>query len=279
MHIGGCPRCLNLWLAVRMTDRAGSRIKLSEAAEQLGCHVETLRERVREGLLKVQRGPHGAYYVTAEALESMPPIHRPPAPRSFPPEELAASWEVAERLVGWSKKTREPELALLRSLREDPAQNRRLYRLLSVQRLQGAGLTFREIALELGITARHARRLAARSGSIALRKEIYKATDRTRRAAVPSARVVVAEIRLRLKGAGVVYHQRSAKARQKDPFPLDTPENPRQAFVVKKLTKSERHGLHVAGLSEDQINAIDLVGLGSDELNHLLLHGLPPEAD
>jgi hypothetical protein len=260
-----------------VTDGSHSRIKLSEAARQLGCHVETLRERVRHGLLEVERGPHGAYFVTAEALARMPAIQRSPVARPFAPEQLAASWDRAERLVGWSKWTREPELQLLQGLRDQPSKSPRLYRLVSVQLLQGAGLTFTEIAGELGITARHARRLAARSVSIALRKEIYKQTELAKRAAARAARPTVAEIRRRLRRVGMGYHARSAKARLEMPFPLDTPEDPRQAFVVKRLTVDERRRLLEQGLTAAQVSAIELVGLGNDELNFLLLHGLPAE--
>ena len=252
-----------------------SRIKLSDAAVELGCHVETLRERVRAGLLNVERGPHGAYYVTAEALERMPPIVRTFPPRRLTPEELDAGWDAVERLVGMSSRTREAELMLLRSLRVDPSRSRRLHRLVSVQVLAGAGLTFAEIALELEITARHARRLAARSLSIALRKEIYKQTDRTKLATKAVARREVAEIRHRLADAGVVFHQRSEKARRRDPFPLDTPENPRQAFVFKGLMPAEKSRLRANGLTDEQIQAIELVGIGTDELNYLLLNDVP----
>src|SRR5438270_7787503 len=118
-----------------MAVRGTGWIKLSEAATELGCHVETLRERVRAGLLEARRGPHGAYYVTSEALDLMPPIQHS-VDRSFAPEELEATWKAAELLVGWSDQTREAELHLLRSLQADPMKSRRLYRLLSVQRLQ-----------------------------------------------------------------------------------------------------------------------------------------------
>jgi len=239
------------------------RTKLSDAAVELGCHVETLRERVRAGLLEVERGPHGAYYVTTAALERMPPIVRTSPPRRLTPEELDAGWEAAERLVGLSSRTREAELTLLRSLLADRSRSRRLHRLITVQVLDGAGLTFAEIALELGITARHVRRLASRSVSIALRREIYKQTDRTKLATKAVARREVADIRHRLKDAGV---------------PLDTPENPRQAFVFKGLTAAEKSRLRANGLSDEQIQAIVLVGLGTDELNYLLLHGLPDES-
>jgi hypothetical protein len=258
-----------------MTSPEPGRIKLSVAALELGCHVETLRERVRAGLLDVERGPHGAYYVTAEALGRMPPIERSSPPRRLTPEEVDASWEAAERLVGMSSRTREAELTLLRSLRADPSRSRRLYRLITVQALDGAGLTFAEIALELGITARHVGRLAARTVSIALRKEIYKQTDRTKQVTKAAARREVDDIRHRLTDAGVVFHKRSEKARRRDPFPIDTPESPRQAFVFKELMAAEKSRLRANGLTDDQIQAIELVGIGTDELNFLLLYGLP----
>lgn len=258
-----------------MSTPGSARIKLSAAAAELGCHVETLRERVRAGLLEAERGPHGAYYVTAEALERMPPIARVSPPRRFEPGELERSWDAAERLVGMSTRTHDAELKFLRSLQANPSRSRRLHRLVSVQLLQGAGLTFAEIAQQLGITPRHARRLAARSVSIALRREIYKQTDRTRLAAIPAARLVVDDIRRRLRVAGIVYHKRSAKARLRKPFPLDTPENPRQAFFVKTLMAVEKSRLRANGLTDDQIDAIELIGLGTDEFNYLMLHGLP----
>ena len=39
-------------------------IRLDLAADRLGCHVETLRIRVRDGRLPAVRGRHGAYYVS-----------------------------------------------------------------------------------------------------------------------------------------------------------------------------------------------------------------------
>jgi hypothetical protein len=56
---------------------------------------------------------------------------------------------------------------------------------------------------------------------------------------------------------------------------MDTPENPRQAFVFKGLMAAEKSRLRANGLTDDQIEAIELVGIGTDELNFLLLHGLP----
>ncbi len=51
---------------------AGSRlIKLDAAASKLGCHVETLRIRIRSGQLKAHRGPHGAYFLRTDSLERL----------------------------------------------------------------------------------------------------------------------------------------------------------------------------------------------------------------
>ncbi len=41
----------------------GRFLKLDQVAEQLGCHVETLRLRIRSGRLNAVRGPHGAYFI------------------------------------------------------------------------------------------------------------------------------------------------------------------------------------------------------------------------
>ena len=260
-----------------MKPSTDQRIKLSDAAVDLGCHVETLRERIRAGLLDAERGPHGAYYVTAEALEEMVPIYHQSPPRRFAVGELDGTWSRAVQLAGYSAQTREAELQLLRALKADPSRNPRLYRLVSVQRLEASGLTSAEIAHELGITPRHVRRLARRSVSVALRKQIYKTTDRTRHSAVLEARVLVRDIRQRLARAGFVFHKRSEKARRRDPFPMDTPEDPRPAWVAKELMRSEKTRLLAMGLSDEQIGAIDVAGIGTDELNYLLLHGLPDD--
>ena len=253
------------------------RIKLSDAAVDLGCHVETLRLRIRAGLLDATRGPHGAYYVTAAALKEMVPIYRQPPLRRFAAGELDGTWDALDKQAGYSARTQRAEQALIRALRADPSMNPRLYRLASVERLVAGGLTSAEIGLELGITSRHARRLARRSVSVALRKEIYKTTERTKHAAVLEARVVVREIRRRMKRAGFVFHQRSQKARSMHPFPLDTPEDPRQSWLTNRLLQSEKTRLRIVGLSDEQIKAIDIARIGTDELNYLMLNGLPDD--
>jgi len=40
--------------------KATELMRLDEAARRLGCHVETLRIRVRDGRLAAVRGRHGA---------------------------------------------------------------------------------------------------------------------------------------------------------------------------------------------------------------------------
>ena len=64
------------------------------------------------------------------------------------------------------------ELALVAELRLSPATNLRLFRLISVHRLRRLGLAFEDIGEELGISARHARRLFGRRVFIALRRHL-----------------------------------------------------------------------------------------------------------
>src|SRR5487761_916905 len=71
-------------------------IKLDAAAKRLGCHIETLRLRIRTGRLKAVRGPHGAYFISARSLRGL--RVRKPAPwkrRRPTAEEREAAWETA----------------------------------------------------------------------------------------------------------------------------------------------------------------------------------------
>ncbi len=83
---------------------------------------------------------------------------------------------------------RDRELALVDELRAHPDRNRRLYGLASVQRLRRLGLTFGQIADELGITSRHARRLSAASLFLALRRELVRRDQAQERAEAEAAR-------------------------------------------------------------------------------------------
>ena len=173
ISIQNCPTYLESARIVGM-DRAGL-IKLDKAARRLRCHVETLRLHIRTGRLHAVRGPHGAYYVDAEELVS---YRRPrrgwPAPAEFSDQELEQSWSLVESTLPKARAWRDRELDLVEELRAHPDRNRRLYRLLSVHRLHRLGLTFSQIAAQLSITSRHARRLAAASVFLALRRELVR---------------------------------------------------------------------------------------------------------
>jgi hypothetical protein len=150
-------------------------VKLDKAARRLGCHVETLRVHIRTGRLEAIRGPHGAYYVGAEDLASYPRPRRGwPAPEKFSSEELERSWALVEGVLPKARAWRDRELALVDELRAHPERNRRLHRLVSVHRFRRLGLTFGQIADELGITSRQARRLDEASLFLALRRELVR---------------------------------------------------------------------------------------------------------
>jgi hypothetical protein len=164
-------------------------VKLDKAARRLGCHVETLRLHVRTGRLRAVRGAHGAYYVDASDLESYPKPRRGwPPPEEFSDQELEQSWSLVEGVLPKVRAWRDRELALVDELHTHPERSRRLYRLASVQRLRRLGLTFDQIANELGITSRHARRLGAASLFLALRRELVRRDEAQERAQAEAAR-------------------------------------------------------------------------------------------
>jgi len=164
-------------------------VKLDKAARRLGCHVETLRVHIRTGRLRAIRGPHGAYWVDAEDLASYPRPRRGwPAPEEFSEEDLERSWSLVEGVLPKAKAWRHRELALVDELRAHPDRNLRLYRLVSAHRLSRLGLTYNQIARELGITSRHARRLNAASVFLALRRELVRRDRAQKRADLMAAR-------------------------------------------------------------------------------------------
>ncbi len=164
-------------------------VKLDKAARRLGCHVETLRLHIRTGRLAAVRGPYGAYYVDANDLASYPKPRRGwPAPDKFSDEELERSWSLVEGVLPKARAWRDRELALIDELRAHAERNRRLYRLASVHRLRRLGLTFGQIADELDITSRQARRLIAASLFLALRRELVRRDEALARADAQAAR-------------------------------------------------------------------------------------------
>jgi AraC-like DNA-binding protein len=173
ISIQECPTYLEAACIVGMP--AVTLVKLDRAARRLGCHIETLRIHVRTGRLAAVRAPHGAYYVDADDLAGYPRPRRGwPAPKRFSDEELERSWSLVEGVLPKARAWRDRELALIDELHTHAERNRRLYRLASVHRLRRLGLTFGQIADELGISSRHARRLIAASLFLALRRELVR---------------------------------------------------------------------------------------------------------
>lgn len=254
--------------------KSGRRIKLSVAARRLHCHVETLRIRVRDRRLKASRGPHGAYFVTAEELARLPRPGKRPAPPAVSQEDIEDAWNRGEQFLERNRNAFTRELKLYRALREQPDRQPRLYRLLCVNRLRALGLPFTEIARMVGITERHARRLSKRRPLDALRRELT--TIRFHRSAVTEARLVVNQLRRELEERGFRYHRRPVQPNGDRLWRAEQKmlDDPQPAYKVKKLTHDEVRALRRAGLTEDQIEAVSLVGMGADEVNELMLRGV-----
>ena len=157
------------------SSKATDLTKLEEAARRLGCHVETLRIRVRDGRLAAVRGPHGAYLVSEESMRELSPPRRgqPPA-RIFTQPEMEESWSLVGSILGTSEAWRQREFEFVNLLRDQPNRQPTLFRLVSVHRLRRLGVSFDQIAEELGVSARHARRLWHRRAFIAIRRHMNR---------------------------------------------------------------------------------------------------------
>lgn len=271
-------------------------IKLDAAARRLGCHVETLRLKIRSGKLTAVRGPHGAYFIPFVSLVQLL-TRKPPAPTALKEVDLELAWrkarlrarqqlgDEAEDEPGYRRPSRrsyrrlprryratrrqspppqelETLLTFLDALRENPKIHPAAHRLLLSQGLGASDFRPKQIAAALGISERQARRLAARRE---IGGRIYRAA---RRWAAPAARRLVAELRNQLATEGFRFHRSSGASGT----PVH-PGRPRPAFIVTTLTRDEVMGLRRAGLSDEQIWAITVAGIGSDELNQLLLRG------
>ena len=259
---------------------AGKLIKLSDAARRLRCHVETLRLRIRTGQLKATRGPHGAYYVSRMDLASLPrPGQRPPRalPQEPTREQVDASWDQMEHYLGKTRLGLDRELKLFRQIRAEPESNRKLYRVIAVNRLGRAGTSLPAIARELSISTRQVKRLAERRPLDAFRRDLQ--TIRSRRHALLEARRLVDKLRAALEAEGFRYHRLPLPFTGRRRFWRGrwiNPDEPQPAHKVKRLTPDERRALRRSGLSEDQIEAVSLVGMGADEVHELMLRGIGP---
>ena len=242
-------------------------IKLDAAAKRLGCHIETLRLRIRTGRLKAVRGPHGAYFISTRSLRGLRVRKPPPWKRRRPTaEEREAAWETAAKKLRRQPRAFDELLPFLAALKARPSLNPRAHRLLCAHGLRGLGFDVAPIAVELGVSERHARRL--------MRKDLVgPVAGAARRWAQVEARRVVGELRAGLKAEGFRFHQWVMRG-DRVAGPPTHPDRPRPAFKVQTLTREERIALRRAGLSDHQIWAIGMAGLGADELNELLLRGL-----
>lgn len=254
--------------------------KLSDAARRLGCHVETLRLRIRAGQLKATRGPHGAYYVSLSDLVALPRLGQrrtpPPGPTA---DEVEDFWDQMEHYLARGRLGLTRELKLFRQIRREPASNRKLYHVIAVNRLGRAGMTFPAIAAELGISTRQVRRLAERRPLDALRRDLE--TFRSRRQARLESRILINKLRAGLEAEGFRYHRRPLVLTGRQRFwrfrPIN-PDEPQPAYMVKRLTADERRALRRGGLTEDQIEAISLVGMGADEVHELMIRRIAPRS-
>ncbi len=276
-------------------------VRLDAAARQLGCHIETLRMRIRGGQLRAYRGPHGAYLIKAGSLQQL--LERKARVTRAPtPKDLEQAWRRSRRRLGeelerkrlrdephnaeverrweqglikhWSTIHRLDEIPkhyqliapFLQVLKADPDMHRALYRLLLGQGLASMGFRAKQVARTLGVSERQARRLVRK-------RRIANAVFRAARHWAPRrAQRLVDELRGQLQAEGSVFHRRTVT--RKTLWRRFRAQEPRPAFPTRKLNRDEVAGLHRAGLSDEQIWAITVVGIGADELNELLLRGV-----
>jgi AraC-like DNA-binding protein len=243
-----------------------SLLKLDDVAKRLGCHIETLRLRIRSGRLKAIRGPHGAYFISARSLRVLRVRTRLVRQRRTPTaEDLDVAWRATERRLRRVPAAHDELVPFLEALKVNRTINLGAYRLVCARGLHELGFITDDIAAQLGVSARHARRLIGKDPGVAVAKAAH-------RWAPVEARRIVRALRAQLQAEGIRFHKWVMRGRRRIGPPTH-PDRPRPAFRVKRLLQDERAGLRRAGLSPEQVWAINIVGLGSDELNELLLRG------
>src|ERR1700686_913428 len=240
--------------------------KLDDVAKRLGCHIETLRLRIRSGRLKAVRGPHGAYFISSRSLRVLRVRTRPVRQRRTPTaEDLDVAWRAMERRGRRAPAARDELVPFLEALKINRTINLGAYRLVYARGLYELDFKADHIAAQLGASVRHARRLIVKDLGVAVAKAAH-------RWAPVEARRIVTALRTQLQAEGIRFHKWVMRGRRRIGPPTH-PDRPRPAFKVKRLLRDETAGLRRAGLSPEQIWAINIVGLGSDELNELLLRG------
>ena len=246
-------------------------ISLKEAAAMLGCHVETLRLRVRRGGMDAVRGAHGEYFVTEDELAWVVPRIRF-RKRHFEPAALEEKARIIlEGLLANRAVIRPRHLELIGQLQKDPRSDPHLNRLLRVHALLLAGLRTSEIADQVGISSRHVQRLQRLNllagAEAALERAARVERGRARRAALP----IVRDIQRRVAATGFQTARRNPKSSQSGARDGQTA----RTVLVRSLDRAMQRHLLANGLSPEQLAAISLVGIGVDELNELILRGLP----
>lgn len=238
-------------------------ITLERAAHELGCHVETLRLRVRKGRLKARRGPHGRYYVRDDDLDSIwPPIRF--RNRSFDAAKLDEGSQLTlDELIDNRAVIRPHQRVLIDQVRTDPARDIHLRRLLAVHVLLYDGLTTAETAEHLGISTCYA------GAQAAVERQARAERGRARKAAGP----IVREIQSRLLAAGLRTARRDPKSSQSGA----RAGQPARVALVRNLDRATKRHLLARGLTVEQVSAISLLGIAADELNELVLRGLPDQ--
>ncbi len=234
---------------------------LPDAARTLGCHIESLRRRIRAGRLPARRGPRGVYLVRDSDLARV--WIRPAAGRPARLDE-AASWAALESLIYSYPKTHAAAIALLRELRTQPEMRPRLQLVLAVLRLRLSGLTYRKIASTLDISERHARRTARRDLEAILRKELVRNDARRQRAVRAQAGAIVAELERRLRVAG---YRGLTRADIINAWPK------RIGKRIRRLSEEDVDRLVSIGITGNELLAISVGGIPVEALNYLISHG------
>jgi len=243
-----------------------SLLQLDVVAKRLGCHIETLRLRIRRGRLKAVRGPHGAYFISARSLRVLRVRTRPVRQRRTPTaEDLNVAWRAMERRLRRVPAAHEELVPFLEALKINREINLGAYRLVCAHGLHELDFSADDIAARLGVSVRHARRLIGQDPGVAVAKAAH-------RWAPIEARRIVRALRAQLQAEGIRFHRWVMRGKRRIGPPTH-PDRPRPAFKVKSLLQEERVGLRRAGLSPEQVWAISIVGLASEELNELLLRG------
>jgi hypothetical protein len=240
--------------------------KLTDVADRLGCHVETLRIRIRSGRLKAVRGPHGAYYISAQSRGGLLVRKRPLVQVGVPTApDAEAAWRRVKTRLGRTPGAREELAMFLLVLEANPGLHCAVYRLVVATGLHELGYGVDGIAAAVGVSERQARRLIGKDPYRTVAKVAHRWWLR-------EARRLVGGLRAELQAEGIQFHQWTMRGHRRT-GPPTRPDRPRPAFKVKTLLRDERLALRRAGLSSAQIRAIETIGLGSDELNQLLLRG------